>query len=62
MLRIGQELGLSPQLVQRAMYELPELTAQPHWYDRYFGSSIFSVGRVVPAPGGGAEQLEPLHA
>ena len=47
-IRIGQELGLSPHLVQRAMYELPELTEPPRWYDRYFGSSIFSVGRVVP--------------
>jgi hypothetical protein len=48
--RIGQELGLSSKHVQRALYELPELTEAPRWYDRYFGPGIFSVNRVVPSP------------
>jgi hypothetical protein len=48
-LRIGQELGLSAQHMKRALYELPELTAVPRWYDRYFGPAIFSVARVVPS-------------
>jgi len=47
-LRIGQELGLSSLHMQRALYELPELTSAPRWYDRYFGPAIFSVARVVP--------------
>jgi hypothetical protein len=47
-LRIGEELGLSTQHMQRALYELPELTAEPRWYDRYFVPPIFSVARVVP--------------
>lgn len=48
-LRIGQELGLSTQHMKRALYELPELTAAPRWYDQYFGPPIFSVARVVPS-------------
>ena len=48
-LRIGQELGLSTQHMKRALYELPELSAAPRWYDRYFGPAIFSVARVVPS-------------
>jgi hypothetical protein len=47
-LRIGQELGLSAHHMKRALYELPELSAAPRWYDRYFGPAIFSVARVVP--------------
>lgn len=48
-LRIASELGLPAHHVQRALFELPELQVQPRWYDRYYGSPIFSVGRVVPS-------------
>jgi hypothetical protein len=47
-LRIASELGLPAHHVQRALFELPELTVRPRWYDRYYGSPVFSVGRVVP--------------
>ncbi|MEX0907332.1 MAG: hypothetical protein WD054_03295 [Gemmatimonadota bacterium] len=47
-IRIATELGLPVHHVQRALFELPELTAAPRWYDRYFGSPVFSVSRVVP--------------
>jgi hypothetical protein len=47
-LRIGEELGLSVHHMKRALYELPELSSAPCWYDRYFGPAIFSVARVVP--------------
>jgi hypothetical protein len=47
-LRIARELGLPEHHVQRALFELPELSVQPRWYDRYYGQPVFSVGRVVP--------------
>lgn len=47
MLRIATELGLPPHHVRRALYELPELSVQPRWYDRYAGPAVFSVDRVV---------------
>jgi|SRR5919108_4453199 hypothetical protein len=47
-LRIGQELGIPAHHMKRALYELPELTSAPQWYDRYYGPAIFSVARVVP--------------
>lgn len=49
LLRIASELGLPAHHVQRALFELPELHVQPRWYDRYYGSPVFSVGRVVPS-------------
>jgi hypothetical protein len=48
-LRIATELGLPAHHVQRALFELPELTVQPRWYDRYFGDAVFTVSRVVPS-------------
>jgi hypothetical protein len=48
-LRIAAELGLPVHHVQRAIFELPELSVQPRWYDRYYGGPIFSVSRVVPS-------------
>jgi hypothetical protein len=47
-LRIAAELGLPAHHVQRALFELPELHVQPRWYDRYYGSPVFSEGRIVP--------------
>jgi hypothetical protein len=47
--RIATELGLPAHHVQRALFELPELNVRPRWYDRYYGSPVFSVGRVVPS-------------
>jgi hypothetical protein len=47
--RIATELGLSPQHVQRALFELPDLRVRPRWYDPYFGQPVFSVARVVPS-------------
>jgi hypothetical protein len=47
--RIAKELGLPEHHVQRALFELPELSVQPRWYDRYFAPPVFSVGRVVPS-------------
>lgn len=46
--RIATELGLPAHHVQRALFELPELTVRPRWYDRYFDAPVFSAGRVVP--------------
>lgn len=46
-LRIASELGLPAHHVQRALFELPELNVRPRWYDRYYGSPVFSEGRVV---------------
>jgi hypothetical protein len=51
-LRIATELGLPAHHVQRALFELPELTVQPRWYDRYFGPAVFSVGRPIPSDTG----------
>jgi hypothetical protein len=48
-IRIAAELGLPAHHVQRALFELPELHVQPKWYDRYFGTPVFSVGRVIPS-------------
>jgi hypothetical protein len=48
-MRIATELGLPAHHVQRALFELPELSVRPRWYDRYFGGPIFSVARVVPS-------------
>jgi hypothetical protein len=48
-IRIASELGLPAHHMQRALFELPELKVQARWYDRYFGSPVFSVGRVVPS-------------
>jgi hypothetical protein len=48
-LRIATELGLPAHHVQRALFELPELSVQPRWYDRYYGGPVFSVARVVPS-------------
>jgi hypothetical protein len=48
-LRIATELGLPAHHVQRALFELPELSVRPRWYDRYFGQPVFSVARVVPS-------------
>lgn len=48
-LRIATELGLPVHHVQRALFELPELTVQPRWYDRYYGPAVFSVTRVIPS-------------
>jgi hypothetical protein len=45
--RIAAELGLPAHHVQRALFELPELQVRPRWYDRYYGSPVFSVGRAV---------------
>jgi hypothetical protein len=50
--RIASELGLPAHHVHRALFELPELQVRPRWYDRYYGSPIFSVGRVVPSESG----------
>jgi hypothetical protein len=58
-LRIATELGLPAHHVRRALFELPELATSPRWYDRYFGPSIFSVGREVPGqPGPLLRRLE----
>jgi hypothetical protein len=46
--RIATELGLPAHHVQQALFELPELTVRPKWYDRYFGTPVFSVARAVP--------------
>jgi hypothetical protein len=48
-LRIATELGLPAHHVQRALFELPELTVQPRWYDRYYGPAVFSITRVIPS-------------
>ena len=47
--RIASELGLPAHHVHRALFELPELNVQPRWYDRYYGSPVFSEGRLVPS-------------
>jgi hypothetical protein len=47
--RVATELGLPAHHVRRALFELPELTVKPRWYDRYFGGSVYSVARVVPS-------------
>lgn len=48
-LRIATELGLPAHHVRQALFELPDLTVRPRWYDRYFGPAVFSVNRVVPS-------------
>lgn len=47
-LRIATELGLPAHHVRQALFELPELTVRPRWYDRWFGPAVFSVAREVP--------------
>lgn len=47
--RVATELGLPAHHVRRALFELPELSTRPRWYDRYYGGPIFSVARVVPS-------------
>lgn len=47
-LRIATELGLPLHHVRQALFELPDLTVRPRWYDRYFGPAVFSVNRVIP--------------
>ncbi|CAN5663979.1 hypothetical protein BH23GEM10_BH23GEM10_10620 [soil metagenome] len=48
-IRIATELGLPEHHVQRALFELPELSVQPRWSDRHYGSPVFSVTRVIPS-------------
>lgn len=48
-IRIATELGLPAHHVQRALFEVPELTVRPRWTDRHYGSGIFSVTRVIPS-------------
>jgi hypothetical protein len=50
-LRIAMELGLPAHHVRAALFELPELSVQPRWYDRYFDPAVLSVARVVPGTG-----------
>jgi hypothetical protein len=57
--RIAAELGLQPQHVRQALYELPGLRAQPHWAERYFGPAILTASRPVPgAPESTLRRLE----
>jgi hypothetical protein len=50
--RVATELGLPAHHVRRALFELPELTVQPRWYDRYYDAPVFSAARVVPSQAG----------
>jgi hypothetical protein len=51
-IRIATELGLPAHHVRRALFELPEMSVQPRWYDRYYGQPVLSVARVVPGQAG----------
>jgi hypothetical protein len=51
-IRIATELGMPAHHVRRALFELPEMRAEPRWYDRYYGEPILSVARVVPGEAG----------
>jgi hypothetical protein len=48
-LRIATELGLPTHYVRQALFELPELSVRPRWYDRHFDPAVFSVAREVPS-------------
>lgn len=47
-LRIASELGLPAHHVRQALYELPAITAAPHWYDRWFERGVVADTRAVP--------------
>jgi hypothetical protein len=48
LIRIGSEIGLSADKVRQALYDQPQLAADPRWYDRYYNAPIISASRVVP--------------
>lgn len=48
LIRIGSEIGLSADKVRQALYDQPQLAADPKWYDRYYSAPVISTSRVVP--------------
>src|SRR3954471_11553083 len=48
LVRIGSEIGLPAEKVRQALYEQPQLQADPRWYDQYFDSPILTSSRVLP--------------
>jgi hypothetical protein len=48
LIRIGNEIGLPAEKVRQALYEQPQLEADPHWYTPYFDSPIVTSSRILP--------------
>lgn len=48
LIRIGSEIGLSADKVRQALYDQPQLVADPKWYDTRFEAPIAAASRVVP--------------
>src|SRR3954464_1459683 len=48
LIRIGSEIGLPAEKVRQALYEQPQLEADPYWYAPYFDSPIITSSRVLP--------------
>jgi hypothetical protein len=49
LIRIGSEIGLPADKVRQALYDQPQLVADPKWYDRYYDTPIVAASRVIPA-------------
>lgn len=47
-LRIGGELGLAPQHVRQALYELPALESEPSKLARVYGPDMVTTSRIIP--------------
>lgn len=47
-IRIATELGLSPQHVRQALYELPDIRPHPSVLDGFYRSPVVAVARAVP--------------
>lgn len=46
--RIGGELGLAPQHVRQALYELPALEPEPSALARVYGPDMITASRIIP--------------